>query len=189
MVPDRSDAQGRFVATALERFEGPLTAYAQRLLGDLHAARDVVQDVFLRLCAADRERVEPHLAPWLYRVCRNRATDVRRRGRFMPKTNSPTMEARPTADPSPDAAPAARDEHAAALAALADLPEAQQEAVRLKFQHGLSYREIAEVTGRSTGAVGVSIHEGMCALRRRLAGAAVLAASVGGTIAANGGVR
>ena len=50
--------------------------------------------------------------------------------------------------------------------------------MRLKFQHGLSYREIAEVTGRSTGAVGVLVHEGMCALRRRLAGAAGVAAGI-----------
>jgi RNA polymerase sigma-70 factor (ECF subfamily) len=173
------------VANALDRFEGPLTGYAERLLGDLHAARDVVQDVFLRLCAADRARVEGHLAPWLYRVCRNRAMDVRRKGRLMPRTNAETMEARPSGRPGPDAGPEGREAHAQAMLALADLPEAQQEAVRLKFQHGLSYREIAEVTGRTTGAVGVLIHEGMCALRRRLAGAAVIAAG----IAANGGAR
>jgi RNA polymerase sigma factor (sigma-70 family) len=184
----RSDAHGRMVANALERFGGPLTAYAERLLGDLHAARDVVQDVFLRLCEADPERVEAHLAPWLYRVCRNRAMDVRRKGRLMPRTNAETMEMRAGADPAADAVPAAREAHDAALAAISALPEAQQEAVRLKFQHGLSYREIAEVTGRSTGAVGVLIHEGVCALRRRLAGAAGVAAGIAAGIA-NGGVR
>lgn len=185
MASDTGDAHGRFVAKALDRFEGPLTTYADRLLGDLHAARDVVQDVFLRLCAADRARVEGHLAPWLYRVCRNRAMDVRRKGRLMPRTNAETMESRQSAGPGPDAGPAGREAHAQAMLAIAGLPEAQQEAVRLKFQHGLSYREIAEVTGRTTGSVGVLIHEGMCALRRRLAGAAVIAAG----IAANGGVR
>ena len=184
-----SNVNGRFVANALDRYEGPLTAYAERLLGDLHAARDVVQDVFLRLCSTDPAHVEGRLAPWLYRVCRNRAMDQHRRGRLMPKTNDEAMEARAAASPAPDAVPAARDAHAVALAAVSDLPEAQQEAVRLKFQHGLSYREIAEVTGRSTGAVGVLIHEGMCALRRRLVGAAGVAAGMATGIAANGGVR
>ena len=45
------EVDAAWVRSAVERFEGPLTLYAARLLGDADSARDVVQDTFLRLCA------------------------------------------------------------------------------------------------------------------------------------------
>src|SRR3954447_7360827 len=74
---------GPWVRAAVDRFEGPLTLYAARLLGDAEAARDVVQETFLRLCVQDRGPVEGHLAEWLFTVCRNKALDVlRKEGRM-----------------------------------------------------------------------------------------------------------
>ena len=55
------------------------------------------------------------------------------------------------------------------MQALARLPFPQQEALRLKFQSGMSYREIAEITGQPIGTVGWLIHFGLKALRERLA--------------------
>ena len=72
-----------WITIAVERFGRPLTQYAYGLLDDADAARDVVQDTFLRLCAQRRERVESRLAPWLFTVCRNRAMDVLRKERRM----------------------------------------------------------------------------------------------------------
>ena len=66
-----------WVQDALIRYEGALVRYAMRITGDMETARDVVQDTFLRLCDADRDQVGEYLAPWLYRVCRNRAIDAR----------------------------------------------------------------------------------------------------------------
>ena len=40
--------------------------------------------------------------------------------------------------------------------------------IRLKFQHGLSYKQIAEVTQLSVSNVGFLIHTGLKALRERL---------------------
>jgi RNA polymerase sigma factor (sigma-70 family) len=156
-----------WVAGVLERFEAPLLAYARRLVGDEHGARDVVQDVFLRLCGQPRAAVEPVLAPWLYRVCRNRAIDVRRKGRPMTPVDSATLDA--TTAPTPPGSLERLDDVARALAEVATLPAPVQEVLRLKFAHGLSYKEIAEVTGLSVSHVGVRIHEGMTVLRRRLA--------------------
>ena len=42
------------------------------------------------------------------------------------------------------------------------------EAIRLRFEGGLSYAEIAEVTGSTRGSVGLLIHRGLCTLRRQL---------------------
>jgi DNA-directed RNA polymerase specialized sigma24 family protein len=66
-----------WIAEALQRYEKPLLRYAAWLLDDRERARDVVQEVFLRLCRQSRERVEDHVSEWLFKVCRNLALDVR----------------------------------------------------------------------------------------------------------------
>lgn len=55
-----------WIQDVLERWEGPLLRYTRSITGDLEAARDVVQDAFLRLCAQPRERVEARVAEWLF---------------------------------------------------------------------------------------------------------------------------
>ena len=54
------------------------------------------------------------------------------------------------------------------LACLGQLTENQQECIRLKFQHGLSYREIAAVTELSVSNVGFLIHTGLKKVRARM---------------------
>jgi RNA polymerase sigma-70 factor (ECF subfamily) len=46
----------------------------------------------------------------------------------------------------------------------------QQEAVRLKFQHGLSYKEIASVLDLTVTNVGFILHTALKTLRARLGG-------------------
>ncbi len=50
------------------------------------------------------------------------------------------------------------------------LPPKQQEVLRLKFQQGLTYREISQVTQESIGNVGWLLHKGLKSLKERLAG-------------------
>ena len=73
----------------------------------------------------------------------------------------------------PDTEPsciAERNETRMLLAAqLHQLPANQQEVIRLKFQHGLSYKEISAVTGLTVSNVGFLMHTGISALRQRLA--------------------
>ena len=143
--------------------------YASRLLGDVERARDVVQDTFLKLCRADRASVDGHVTEWLFTVCRNGALDVRRKEKRM--TTSP--ETGMAALAGPDAQPDARMEKDEAMRSVLDwletLPESQQEVLRLKFQNGLSYKEIAAITKRTVNHVGVLIHNGMKTLRARAA--------------------
>src|SRR5262245_33504425 len=68
-----------WIAQALDRYEKPLLRYAAWLLDERDRARDVVQEVFLRLCQRSPEKVRGHLAEWLFKVCRNLAFDVRER--------------------------------------------------------------------------------------------------------------
>ena len=168
MSDDAGPEHAAWVKSALERFEGPLTTYVRHLLGDGERARDLVQEAFLRLCRQDRAAIEATLAPWLYTVCRNLAMDERRKGRHMPRTNMEALEERPTGAGPVEDAVAGRDLAARALVEVGRLPEGLQEVLRLKFAHGLSYAQIAQVTGLSQSHVGVKIHQGMTALRKRM---------------------
>ncbi len=70
------NSKAEWIKKALHRYERPLLRYAARITGNAEAARDVVQETFLRLCSAKREKVEDHLAAWLYTVARNHALNV-----------------------------------------------------------------------------------------------------------------
>ena len=161
-------SQAEWVRAAMDRHAGPLARYAAALTGDVERARDVVQDTFVRLCAEERSRVEPHLAEWLFTVCRNRALDVLRKENRMTALSEADLELRPSAAPSPDHEAERRDTHSRVLRELATLPKNQQEVVRLKFQNGLSYEEISHVTQLTVTNVGFLIHTAIKTLRQRL---------------------
>ena len=175
-MPDSQTSQAAWVRDALERYETPLLRYAQRFTGDLETARDVVQDTFLRLCEARRDEIGDYLAPWLYRVCRNRALDVMKKERRMQTLAPNDAETRADERPEPRAAAQHGELGDALRAALDALPEAQQEAFRLKFQERLSYKEISEVTGGSVNTVRYLIHASLRNLRSELKGRFDLAA-------------
>ena len=159
-----------WVRQAVARFERPLVRYALHVTGDAERARDVVQEAFLRLCDQDPRDVAPHVAEWLYTVTRNLAIDVRRKERRMRLLTEAAAEVHES-PAEPPAGPAEReDDYASVLAVLEDLPDNQREVVRLKFQHGMSYKQISQVTGLSVTNVGFLLHVALKALRRRLAG-------------------
>jgi len=154
-----------WIRHAIRRFERPLLHYAAGITRDGELARDVVQDTFLKLCRAERTAVEGRLAAWLYTVTRHRAIDVCRKEARMTTTEHTTL-----AGEQPEAAALAERQEAIsrALAQVERLPEKQREVIQLKFQAGLSYAQIAEVTGLTVSYVGVLIHNGMKTLRGRL---------------------
>jgi RNA polymerase sigma factor (sigma-70 family) len=156
--------QSQWVIDALERHEGPLIRYANWLLGDLEAARDVVQETFLRLCKEEPQRVGEHLAPWLFTVCRNLAVDARRRAAR--DTSLDGLE--PVVACDLDERHDARHALARVLAVLDSLPRNQREVVYLRFQGGLSYKEISAVTALSVSNVGFLLHTAVRAIRSRL---------------------
>ena len=166
------DPSWRIEAT-LERYERPLILHARRVTGETERARDAVQETFLRLVRARREEVEPHLAEWLFTVCRNVALDMRRRESVMERTDGDHTDERPAGEPGPVAVLEQDERRGRVLALLERLPPKQQEVLRLRFQAGLTYKEIQRVTGHSLGNVGYLIHVGIRTLRARLAGDAL----------------
>jgi len=157
-----------WVRAAVDRFERPLTLYAARLLGDAEGARDVVQDTFLKLCGQPRAQVEPHLAEWLFTVCRNRALDVLRKEGRMSRLRDEQVRDHPDPVAAPPEVLERREEASRVLRLLEDLPPSQREVIRLKFQNGFSYKEISNISGHSVSNVGFLIHTGLKTIRGRL---------------------
>ncbi|MEM8872932.1 MAG: sigma-70 family RNA polymerase sigma factor [Planctomycetota bacterium] len=146
---------------------GPvLRRYAHSLIGDAEAARDVVQDVVLR-CMSRNGAPVTNAKAFLFTAVRRRCVDVlRKESRMHVLTEERTATLRTERTPADDAEGA--ESGALALAALEKLPTAQREVLRLKFAAGMSYAEIADVTGKTANNVGVLIHTGLKTLRGQL---------------------
>jgi len=161
--------QSQWVRALVDTHAADLTRYAASILHDSDAAKDVVQDVFLRLWQESPEKVEGHELPWLFRVTRNRALDVHRKGGRMKPLNEVVIAQTAADTPSPTVQAERQDSHAQLLQMMQALPENQQEVVRLKFQNGMSYKEIAAVTELSVTNVGFLLHTAIQTLRTRVA--------------------
>ena len=167
-MSDRSGTHAQWVGEALRRYEQPLVRYTLRITGNLETARDVVQDAFFKLCQEDRALLDGHMAQWLYRVCRNRAIDVGKKEGRMQALDRQTAEAQAAQGPGPDVRAEVREECALVLEAVSALPGPQQEAFRLKFEHGLTYREISSVMDMPLSTVSYTITQALGTIRARL---------------------
>jgi RNA polymerase sigma-70 factor (ECF subfamily) len=126
-------------------------------------AEDLTQDVFLRVVRgiAGYERRGLDRA-WLFTIARNLLADRRR-----------SVERRPEIDAGipPDALPATGAAPVDALVlnqALASLPELDREVLLLREMSGLTYAEIAAITGTTLDAVAARLYRARMALRSAL---------------------
>jgi RNA polymerase sigma-70 factor (ECF subfamily) len=142
-----------------------LFAYAHALLRDRAAAEDVAALAFERAYRR-RDRFDPRRGSqraWLFTIARNAALDeLRRRKRTTALVVDPEDPAARDAGGEDDEAAVRR---AAVRAALAALEPRDRELVALKFEAGLSNREIAEVLGVSESNAGTRLHRAVHRLR------------------------
>lgn len=167
-APSVPPDDGWFTAT-VERYERPLVAYALRYVHDLETARDMAQDVFVKLHAelsTDRVGIDGKLAQWLFTVCRNRCID-HQRSHAVSRKDTVDLATQPSPIDGPETPLVQAETASQVLAALAQLPPRQQEVIRLKFHQGLSYADIAAVTELSVTNVGFLISTGLATLRQK----------------------
>ncbi len=169
MGDGRSATDGEWLRTAVRDYEPRLMAYAVHLLGDAERARDVAQETFMRLCAQPRAQVESRLGEWLFTVCRNLCIDVRRKERRMTLLAEGQAELKIAGDPAPGAAIEQTEMMSQVMASLSSLSQNQQEVIRLKFQHDLSYKQIAGITHLTVTNVGFLIHTALKNIRQQIA--------------------
>ena len=149
-----------------------LFTLAIRILGNHDEAAELLQDVYLevwrKVSRYDVGRGTP--AAWLVTLTKSRAIDRlrARAARGQQATNSLEAEtAAQVADagPSPFEGQAEQELRVAVGAAVAGLPQAQQQAIELAYYEGLSHTEIAARLNQPLGTVKTRIKLGMSKLR------------------------
>ena len=155
-------AQNNQIDEVVSREESRLRNFIRRRVPDPRDAEDVLQDVFSALVEANRLLMPiDHITGWLFRVARNRITDLFRKKRpqdFSDLEGALVDEGEPPVAfenllPSPDAGPDALYMRALLIDALAlaieDLPEEQREVFVAHEFEGRSFKEMAEESGVS----------------------------------------
>ncbi|MBK1791259.1 RNA polymerase sigma factor [Persicirhabdus sediminis] len=153
------------VEFAMSEYESQLIVYAMGYMHDLNRARDVVQDTYIRLYQQDVSKVRKNAKSWLYTVCRNRCLDVLRKEQRMILSDQPDLGQEPQLVEAPDHKVDQGERVTQLKACLDELPENQAKVILLKFEQGMSYKEISDETGLSGGNVGFLLHTGLKKLR------------------------
>jgi len=170
--------QDQFLAEAMEREEPRLRSFIRKRVLDTSDAEDVLQDVFYELIAAYRmmQPVE-QVTAWMFRVARNRITDLLRRRKTV-SLNEPASAEEDSAEtledllPAADAGPDAVFARGVLLEALDDaldeLPAGQREAFLAHEVLGRSFKEMSAETGVSVNTLLARKRYAVLHLRRRL---------------------
>lgn len=151
------------------RYAPAVFRYLYYRLGDTEAAEEMTSEVFLRALEAlprYRQRGRPFLA-WLYRIAGARVRDYHRRRRR--QARALFSREMPSASLSPEEEAEARLTAGELQRALAHLTPLQQQVIVLRFVEGLSHSEVAQMLGRSEGAIRILQYRALEALRRLLA--------------------
>jgi len=145
----RGDEQA--LSELYDRYSRPVYATGVRLLGDAQLAEELVQDAFMSVwrSAASFDPARASFATWLYRIARNRATDLDRRRRARPRPAGEHGLYAVAGGPRPEEAVDSWD----VATALSSIPSEHREVLELAYFEGLSQREISRQTGLPLGTI------------------------------------
>lgn len=150
-----------------------------RMLKSADAVEDVVEETFWQAWRQSHRYVPERgsVQTWLLTIARTRALDRLRAARRLREESiddaagpagesAPSLVATPASDPSLDAEHAER--RRLVVAALAELPREQREALEMGYFGGFSQSEIAEKTGQPLGTIKTRMRLALLKLRDRL---------------------
>src|SRR5271169_3507547 len=171
--------QDQRISEAIGRDKDRLRNFIRRRVADPSDAEDILQEVFYELVETYRlmKPIE-QVGAWLFRVARNRITDLFRKKKPEESTNDPIVaedgESLSLEDllPSPDAGPEAVYARTVLLEALEDaldeLPAEQREVFLAHEIEGRSFKELSLETGLSVNTLLSRKHYAVIHLRERL---------------------
>lgn len=168
--------QDRGISAVVEREWSRLRNFIRRRVPDSRDAEDILQDVFCELVEANRLLMPvEHVTGWLFRVARNRITDLFRKRR--PETAIDSEDEAPGLEdllPSPAAGPDALYARNVLLeeleSAIDELPVEQRELFVAHEFEGRSFKELAQQMGVSVNTLLSRKHYAVLHLRERLQG-------------------
>jgi len=162
------DGDREAYAILIRRHQDGLYRYARGVGIPREPAQDLVQDALIKAYRSLRTCVDPErFQMWVFRILRNGALDylkdIRRR--------SVSVDVLPIRDPGPDPqVEALRSELRQELErGLGQLPTDLRDAFLMKHLEGLSYEEMADITGASVSALKMRVLRAREVLRESLA--------------------
>jgi len=171
--------QDQRISEVVKREQSRLRNFIRRRVPDPRDAEDILQDVFYKLVEANRLLMPiEHVTGWLFRVARNRITDLFRKKK--PERFSDTGVADEDDErlrvedllPSPDAGPEALYARSVLLdeleLAVAELPKEQRDVFVAHELDGRSFKEMAAETGLSVNTLLSRKRYAVLRLRERL---------------------
>jgi RNA polymerase sigma factor (sigma-70 family) len=171
--------QDERISEAIDRDKTRLRKFIGRRVADPSDAEDILQEVFYELVETYRlmKPIE-QVGAWLFRVARNRITDLFRKRKPEASTNDPVVaeegefltleDLLPSRDAGPEAAYARTVLLAELEDALEELPEEQREVFLAHEIEGRSFKELAVETGLSVNTLLSRKHYAVIHLRERL---------------------
>jgi RNA polymerase sigma factor (sigma-70 family) len=173
--------QDRRIDDAVKRDRARLWNFIRKRVRDEGEAEEILQEVFFELVEAYRlTKPIEQVSAWLFRVARNRITDLFRKKKPVTFSDVATTAGEEGDSlrieellPSPDAGPEAEYARNVLIeeleAALDELPAEQREAFVEHEIEGRSFRELAAKMGVSVNAMVLRKHYAVLHLRERLA--------------------
>ena len=171
--------QDQRISDVVKREQSRLRNFIRRRVPDPLDAEDILQDVFYRLVEANRLLMPiEHVTGWLFRVARNRITDLFRKKE--PENFSEINSADEDDEslqfedllPSPDAGPEALYARNVMLGelerAVAELPKEQRDVFVAHEFDGRSFKELSAATGVSVNTLLSRKRYAVLHLRERL---------------------
>jgi RNA polymerase sigma factor (sigma-70 family) len=171
--------QDRQISEIITKERSRLHNFIRRRVPDPSDVEDILQDVFYKLVEANRLLMPiEHITGWLFRVARNRITDLFRKKK--PETFSDQAVENEHGEllriedllPSPDAGPEALYVRSVLLdeleLALDELPDEQREVFVAHELEGRSFKELAAETGTSLNTLLARKRYAVIYLRERL---------------------
>ena len=156
----------RALSALYDRYAGLIYGSGVRYLGDRGLAEDLVQDVFTSVWrnAAGFDPARASFSTWVYRITRNRATDLIRRR----KARVRIVESDPLFEPGEEDPSSALSRSFDVASALSRLSPVHREVLVLAYFEGFSQSEISRRTDTPLGTVKSRTTAALRALREDL---------------------
>jgi RNA polymerase sigma-70 factor (ECF subfamily) len=155
-----------------DRYSSRIYNFAYRFLRNSEAAEDATQEVFVKMLKhANQFHGDAKLSTWLFSITANWCRDYLRKADNKAKEAEDVLFQLPApSEHAPDRNLERRQDEQRIQKALAALTPEQREAILLSRYQGLSYAEIAQISGCSEGAVKTRVFRAMETLKKALAG-------------------
>jgi RNA polymerase sigma-70 factor, ECF subfamily len=149
-----------------EAYEAYIFRYLYGLTLNFHIAEELTQETFFQvLKSVHRFRGDCHVSTWIYKIARNVFSEHCRKNTIITTSIDEDIFDIPHRD-GPEEALERKENNRLIKETLAKIPEKQREILLLRDWQGLSYEEIANITGHTVSWVKVNIHRSRLAFKK-----------------------